>query len=213
MSQTLTRTLSAVVLIPPVLAALWLGGMYAQALVAVATLGLLVEWQLLCRNAPSHKLAWRFFGVAYALAPMGALAWLLRQNDGQYLLCLILAVVWGADTLAYFTGRLFGGPKLAPRISPGKTWSGAAGGWVAGILVGFIYALWQHQSVPIWMAWGFALAIISQGGDLFESGIKRHFHVKDSGRLIPGHGGLFDRLDSLLAVAPVVAIAYALGLM
>ncbi len=113
--------------------------------------------------------------------------------------------MWASDIGAYVAGRAIGGPRLAPRISPGKTVSGALGGLLAAVLVGIVAALSLAASHPaaLWRAGLLAglLGVVAQAGDLGESYVKRHFGVKDSGRLIPGHGGLLDRLDALLAVA------------
>ena len=120
----------------------------------------------------------------------------------------VLSIVWASDIGAYLVGRLIGGPKLAPAISPGKTWSGAAGGLIgaglAGMAVAACFSTGFSPLHVIELALGFG--VISQAGDLLESALKRHFGVKDSGRIIPGHGGLLDRVDALLAVAPVAAL-------
>ena len=122
---------------------------------------------------------------------------------GAGVVLFLLAVVWSSDVGAYVTGRLFGGPRLAPSISPGKTWSGAAGGLASAVLVGAAAAGlgWGHVGL-VMLAAG-VLGIAAQIGDLLESAVKRHFGVKDSGRLIPGHGGLLDRLDGLMAASLV----------
>ena len=111
-------------------------------------------------------------------------------------------LVWASDIGAYLAGRAIGGPRLAPRISPGKTVSGACGGLLAAICIGIVVALWL-AAPSLWPEASIAglLGVVAQAGDLGESLVKRHFGVKDSGRLIPGHGGLLDRLDALLAVA------------
>jgi phosphatidate cytidylyltransferase len=121
------------------------------------------------------------------------------QTHGLAAIIFLFLVVWSADTAAYFTGRSLGGPKLAPRISPGKTWSGFAGGLVVPTLLSIGFALWLGgTSLVILSIIGAALAVCSQLGDLAESAIKRYFHVKDSGQILPGHGGLFDRVDGLI---------------
>jgi len=123
-------------------------------------------------------------------------------------------VVWASDIGAYLVGRAFGGPRLAPVISPGKTWSGAIGGLVAAAVVGAVASALLGKGPPSWrpVALAVLLGVISQGGDLFESYLKRHFGVKDSGRMIPGHGGLLDRLDAVLTAAPAAALlALVLG--
>lgn len=133
----------------------------------------------------------------------------LRGMDGLGLETAIwvLALVWATDTGAYLVGRSLGGPKLAPRVSPNKTWSGLTGGVLAAALTGAVMAV-VIGTVPIGilaLASG-GLAVVAQLGDLFESGVKRRFNLKDSSQLIPGHGGLLDRVDGLLAVAPLAAV-------
>jgi phosphatidate cytidylyltransferase len=126
----------------------------------------------------------------------------------------VLSIVWASDIGAYAVGRLVGGPKLAPAISPGKTWSGAAGGLGCAAIASLAVAacLSTEISAIHVIGPGIVLGVISQAGDLWESALKRHFGVKDSGRIIPGHGGLLDRLDALLAVAPVAALlAFTVG--
>ena len=120
----------------------------------------------------------------------------------------MLVLIWASDIGAYLTGRALGGPRLAPSISPGKTRSGAVGGMLSAILASGIlaYSVQPPTSIVWLIGISAVLGIIAQSGDLFESMIKRHFGVKDSGRIIPGHGGLLDRLDALLAAAPVAAL-------
>lgn len=136
-----------------------------------------------------------------------ALVWLRADAlAGQENLLLLLFAVWASDVGAYAVGRAVGGPKLAPAISPGKTWSGAAGGLLIAALVGEATGQVIHPATP-GAAAGVAalLAVAAQVGDLGESALKRHAGVKDSSRMIPGHGGLLDRLDGVLAAAPVAA--------
>jgi phosphatidate cytidylyltransferase len=111
----------------------------------------------------------------------------------------VLIVTWATDILAYFAGRSIGGPKLAPRISPNKTWAGLAGGVIGAALFGALVAWWLGLGSPF-LAVGGAMGLIAQAGDLFESWLKRRAGVKDSGTLLPGHGGVLDRLDGLLPV-------------
>jgi len=152
---------------------------------------------------------WRLAsGVAYAGIGALALVWLRADPAaGRANLVFLVAVVWASDIGAYLAGRLAGGPKLAPRISPGKTWSGAAGGLAAAMLAGWAAGQAMAPGAPVRAAvLAGLLAAASQAGDLLESAIKRGFGVKDSGGLIPGHGGLLDRLDGLLLAAPVAAV-------
>ncbi|MGF0537997.1 phosphatidate cytidylyltransferase [Agrobacterium sp. ES01] len=157
---------------------------------------------------------WQAGGISYAGLSAISLA-AIRGEDalGFAAMLFVFVVVWSTDILAYFVGRAIGGPKLAPSISPGKTWSGAIGGTVAGILGGSAVALSFFQTVAPWViVVSLLLSIFSQIGDLFESFIKRRFGVKDSSHLIPGHGGVMDRVDGLVFAcfaAFFLAILYA----
>lgn len=144
-------------------------------------------------------------GIVYILVPLIALIWLRGDADGGRLTVIwILLVVWATDCGAYVAGRLVGGPKMAPRLSPNKTWSGLAGGMLlAGLAGAGVAAYGGRTEAVLYFALAAFLAVIGQVGDVFESSIKRRFGEKDSGSLIPGHGGVLDRLDSLLFVAPV----------
>nr|HMQ57889.1 phosphatidate cytidylyltransferase [Rhizobiaceae bacterium] len=155
---------------------------------------------------------WALGGYVYAGATMLALA-LLRGNDGAGLATMLylFAVVWATDIAAYFTGRRFGGPKLWPRVSPGKTWSGAVGGVVGAVTGGLVVAgLAGATNLGLAAVLALLLSIVAQFGDLGESAIKRRFGVKDSGNTIPGHGGVLDRIDGLAAAS--VAL-FAIGAM
>ena len=147
--------------------------------------------------------AWSGAGVAYALAAAIPLSF-IRDDAGHGLAAIwfLFAVVWSTDILAYFTGRALGGAKLAPSISPGKTWSGAIGGLAAALVFGALMAwvLGMRLDVVL-LALMAGMSIASQSGDLFESWVKRRCGVKDSSHLIPGHGGVMDRVDGLLAAA------------
>ena len=151
---------------------------------------------------------WAAAGIPYAGAV--AVAPTVLRSDIQYgfqAIILIFAIVWTTDILAFFIGRTVGGPKLAPRISPKKTWSGAIGGTGAAVAaaVGIACAIGLTGLVPIAIL-AAVLSVIGQAGDLFESALKRRFRAKDSGQLIPGHGGLMDRLDAFVAAAGLAAI-------
>jgi len=198
------RVLSAAVLIPPVVGAIYLGSPYFDILVAVGVLILCWEWYTLCKP---HS-GWILAGVPYIGFPSYALVFVRNSGDlGLETVLWIFVLVWAADTSAYATGRTFGGPKLAPGISPNKTWSGLFGGITGAATVGLITGLvLNHDSVIPLILISAALGALSQGGDLMESWIKRRFGKKDAGSLIPGHGGLFDRVDGLLATALAVAL-------
>lgn len=156
---------------------------------------------------------WPVAGLAYAGLCAISLA-TLRGADATGLAAtlFLFAVVWATDILAYFTGRSIGGPKLAPSISPGKTWSGAVGGTVSAIIAGLLVAS-LYQSTLGWAALVaiiLVLSVISQAGDLFESSFKRRYGAKDSSQLIPGHGGVMDRVDGLAAAAFAMFVVGAL---
>jgi len=150
---------------------------------------------------------WTAAGLAWIIGPCIGFVWLRSEPAGTATIFWLLAVVWAIDTAAYIAGKTIGGPKLAPRISPKKTWAGLIGGLLAAILVGLAAAL-IVGSDKIWQIalLSGALAIVEQIGDMAESFAKRRFGVKDSGNLIPGHGGLLDRLDGMLAVVVAVVI-------
>lgn len=143
---------------------------------------------------------WLPGGILYAGLSGISLVAIRGDNQAGLIATLFMfAVVWGTDILAYFVGRAIGGPKLAPRISPGKTWSGAIGGTFAGVAAACALTAAVFSHFALWTALiAFLLSVASQIGDLFESFIKRRFGVKDSSRLIPGHGGVLDRVDGLV---------------
>jgi phosphatidate cytidylyltransferase len=200
----LLRVVSALILGPLALAALWFGYPWIDLLAAIAAPVMVSE----CfRLTPRRPIA-RTIAVLYALASLVALLWLRHQPVlGRETVIWIVICVWATDIGAYFLGKLAGGVKLAPRISPGKTWSGLIGGvcWaaVASAAVGLVFQ--QGATVTLALI-GVGFAIVAQIGDLLESAAKRGAGVKDSGYLIPGHGGLLDRVDGLVAVLVVVAL-------
>jgi len=147
-------------------------------------------------------------GVLYCAFPVMALLYLRGQDNGLLLAFWTMATVWATDIGAYFAGRGIGGPKIAPSISPSKTWAGLAGGMIAAL--GFAMILHVNFGLPFILVMASApLAVLAQIGDFLESWMKRQAGVKDSGTLIPGHGGLLDRVDGLVPVAPVVALLVA----
>jgi phosphatidate cytidylyltransferase len=213
------RTLSAIVMLAVAGAALWLGDFAWALFVAVVSLGVLGEWWGLVRRFGGGAYldaAWLIVGVVYigiaalVLASIGngAAMGSISEFARVQLLAQLVLVVIATDVGAYFTGRAIGGPKIAPSISPSKTWSGLLGGMVlAGLVLAVSAGLGILQASLLWASVaGACLAVTAQAGDFFESWMKRRAGVKDSGTLIPGHGGLFDRFDGLLAVANLVAI-------
>ena len=251
------RTLSALVLAPIAIAAIWFGSPWLPLVAAATGTGMAWEWARLCGGGTLGDTGWAMIGAvciavvsgaaipgtpALSAPPIASLVvlafarierrrdalWLalgtlwislpcvlllwLAEHGGRLLLLWMFAVVWATDIGAYAVGRLVGGPLLAPRWSPRKTWAGLAGGACCAALAGWgtagILGLSSAVTLVLLSA---GLAIVEQFGDLAESVAKRRFGVKDSSGLIPGHGGLLDRLDGLLAVVPAVALLSLIG--
>ncbi|GAB3131878.1 phosphatidate cytidylyltransferase [Novispirillum itersonii] len=240
-----TRILSALVMGPVALLAVWVNSLLFSLLAAAAAAVMVWEWDRMTRGrfslagqiaavasavaavlAPEMPFAalglvwvstlttaalsrsgWLAMGSLYVGLPVIALCW-VREAGGVETLVWLLLVVWATDSGAYFFGRSIGGPKLAPRVSPNKTWAGLLGGMSCAAVVGATAPLWVGGGNPFALtAFAAVLAVTAQIGDLFESSIKRRFNVKDSSRIIPGHGGVLDRVDGLIAAAPLVALA------
>jgi phosphatidate cytidylyltransferase len=190
-------------------------GAAALAAAAALTANLAIEWALAAAlvgalaagaAAGRGKGVWAATGVLYACALVMATT-LLRDSmfRGFESIVWLFAVVWTTDVMAYFGGRMIGGPKLWPRVSPSKTWSGFVTGVSCGAVAGLAVAP-IGSTIPYVAALSLVAAMVSQGGDLFESSVKRRFGVKDSSNLIPGHGGVMDRLDGFLAAAAFAAL-------
>jgi phosphatidate cytidylyltransferase len=156
--------------------------------------------------APADRRAWGAGGILYAGALLTAPIILRRDHDlGLAAMLFLFGLVWATDIAGYFAGRTIGGPKLAPRISPNKTWSGAIGGIIGAIIAGLAVAQFFHLKLTPIVIIALVLSVVAQAGDLFESAVKRRFGAKDAGKLIPGHGGVMDRLDGFIAAAIVAA--------
>lgn len=214
MGNLAVRSLSALILAPIVIFAEWQGGLYFEGLMLIL-LGLAFhEWFSICRDQGSRlsKIAWFAVlttGGAYIGAACFSLAWLRATHpDGAMLVLLVLLAVWAADSGAYFTGKLIGGPKLAPTISPKKTWAGFFGGLIAATGVGLIMSMSGEPgaNTQLIAAMAFIFGLLAMVGDLIQSWMKRRFDIKDSGTIIPGHGGILDRVDGLLAAAIGAAV-------
>jgi phosphatidate cytidylyltransferase len=257
-SELRTRILSAVVLAPVVLAAVFAGGIAFSALVLAIAAVAMWEWTAMTSaGAPlaarltavvfvligvalvaagntalgvaaialpaalavagglaSRPLGWIGVGMLYVGAPAVALVMLRAANPfGLVAVIYLIAVVWATDIAAYFGGRRFGGPKLWPRVSPKKTWSGALSGLVAALLAGgATFLAVQPGEALRGLVLAAPISAAAQAGDLLESAVKRRAGVKDSGHLIPGHGGVLDRLDGLFAAAVAAWLFGAAGL-
>jgi phosphatidate cytidylyltransferase len=184
------------------------GYSFAVFIAAVAT-AMFYEWTRIVRGWGA---GWYISGFLYALLPAIALLW-VRGWDQQrfYLLLWVFLVTWSTDIGAYFVGRSFGKRKLAPSISPGKTVEGLCGGIAVATLIGGAWTLAMGLGRPL-LSLAPLFALAAQAGDLFESSMKRRAGVKDSGSWLPGHGGVLDRLDGLVPVAVLTALAQLGGL-
>jgi phosphatidate cytidylyltransferase len=212
MGELTKRILSGVILAALLLGDVWVGEGWFAALLVVGGLILSREYlRLIWRGwlSTGARVGWLLFGIVYFGAAIAGL-WVARSTEEGFFVTMVLfGVVWATDIGAYAFGRAIGGPKIAPRISPSKTWAGLVGGILtvaAFILVVFSYRTdqWPNQwgiALPLSMAGAVLIAVVAQAGDFFESWLKRRAGMKDSGALIPGHGGLFDRVDGLLPVA------------
>ncbi len=209
-SNLMVRITAAAVMVPVALLAAWLGGWFFNVFVGVLAVIMVMEWIAMVAHGKNSgqgtaqgAVKWHIIGIPYIALPLLALV-LLRADPVQGLTAIILlfASVWTADTLAYFAGRTFGGPKLMPSVSPNKTWSGFFGAVFGGLIAAVLVFHFSGLNNLIAAAFiGAAIGGLEQGGDLFESAAKRHFGVKDSGSIIPGHGGVLDRVDGLMAAA------------
>ncbi|MEM8800681.1 MAG: phosphatidate cytidylyltransferase, partial [Pseudomonadota bacterium] len=155
---------------------------------------------------------WIGAGAIYTAIPAVSLIWMREGDGGGVLIAWLLIAIWASDVGGYIFGRWLGGAKLIPMVSPNKTWSGALGGALLAGIASMIVATGFGLGAPLSVAFlGVVVSILAQVGDVVESALKRAFQVKDSGRLIPGHGGVMDRVDGIAFAAPVVALALSLS--
>lgn len=209
LSQLALRTIVAILLAAVTLVCLTVGDWAFALLVAVMAGLIFAEWRAMTRD---WGLAWFVGGVLYALLPATALLWLRLRTGGEWIVLWAFVVTWGTDIFAYAAGRSFGGPKLAPRFSPNKTWAGLVGG-VAGATIAAGLLVTQAGLPRVLLGAAPLFAVAAQAGDLFQSAIKRRAGVKDSGRVLPGHGGVMDRLDGLVPVAVFTLLLSLSGLL
>jgi phosphatidate cytidylyltransferase len=207
------RIISAGLLAPVVLIIIWFGGVLYDTMIVLIAVIMSFEWSGIVNSDKKPEIGvetrkkWMTYGIFYVAIFASSLLYLRSQDGGFGLVLLLLLIVWATDIAAFFTGKAIGGPKIYPKISPNKTWSGLAGGMGAAALVGIFSAIFiDSVGVFAMILLGAFLAVVSQAGDFLESFIKRKFGVKDSGNIIPGHGGLMDRVDGFTTAAPVFAI-------
>lgn len=214
------RFRSSVLLMPVAIFGVLVGGIWFNLMIMAAAILMSFEWKEITESLETDEKArklWMWRGVGYIAVAGASLLWLrdLSPLDDGYsggtVVIWMLCVVWATDIAAFFTGRAIGGPKLAPSISPGKTWAGLGGGMLAASIIGALFAMFDHMPgvVALFFLSAFT-ALVAQGGDLLESYIKRLCGVKDSGDIIPGHGGILDRVDGLVTAAPFVVFALTL---
>jgi len=206
-SDLWVRIGSALVLFAIAGTALWFGGLAFGLLLLVGGALVLFEWFQLVKAMTlggGARIGFNILGPVLVLGAMAGL-WFIRDALGMTAALWVFGMVWATDIGAYFAGRSFGGARLAPKISPSKTWSGLIGGMVAALIASAtIGDRAGIIGVPLWI--GLFMGLLAQLGDLGESWMKRRAGVKDSGKLIPGHGGLFDRVDGVLPVALLLGL-------
>ena len=209
MNELAVRTISGIVMIAIAITAAIAGGYVFAIFAALAATAIYYEWTRIVRG---WGLGWRIAGFFYALLPALSLLWIRdRSADKLDLLLWVFIVTWSTDIGAYFAGRAIGKRKLAPSISPGKTVEGLVGGVIAATLLGGAWGF-VLELPPALFVLAPVFALSAQAGDLFESWMKRSAGLKDSGSWLPGHGGLLDRLDGLVPVAVLTALAQLSGM-
>ncbi len=202
-TNTNQRIVSSVFMIPLAIYAIFFSkDLFLFCLISIAIL-MTVEWLDMVRGQVEEK-KWRIIGFFYIAIPLYSVYRLRMINTD--VLFWMFAIIWVTDIFAFFAGRIIGGKKLAPDISPGKTWAGLYGGVAASAVIGFISSFMFVGGITFFVIASIFLSLIEQGSDLLESKFKRIFGVKDSGNIIPGHGGVLDRLDGMMLSAPFVLL-------
>jgi len=204
-----TRFLSAIILIPIAILVIYSSKMLFGIFIIAAAVLMAFEWITITSSRNEEKRKWQILGLIYILAPTGSLVYIRNSPNGADVVLWLLLVVWATDIAGLIVGKTVEGPKLAPTISPYKTWSGLIGGVLASMFVGLLSSVIFQETASFFIVLSGMLAVVEQTSDLLESKLKRTFGVKDSGNLIPGHGGIMDRVDGLTLTAPLVALIVA----
>ncbi|MCH9753426.1 MAG: phosphatidate cytidylyltransferase [Alphaproteobacteria bacterium] len=210
----LFRVITSLILAPLVLAIIHTGGTLFNILIMISAILMAFEWNHLTSKSSVNKspALWKFIGVFYIATPCISLIFIESKNQGSLIIFWLFITVWASDISAFFVGKIVGGPKLAPKISPKKTWSGFLATLVASYFIGVESAvIFQSHYPNALITLTVTIAVYAQIGDLIESWIKRKFEVKDSGSILPGHGGILDRVDGIVVTAPKIAILLAIG--
>jgi len=195
------RVISSIILLPFAVYAIFFSKNLFIFIAVAASIIMTIEWLDMVKKTNDEKI-WRIIGFFYISIPIYCVI-RLRLLDSDILFWMF-AIIWVTDIFAYFAGKMIGGKKLAPSISPGKTWAGLYGGIIASAIIGFISSFMFTGSALFFILVSIFLSLIEQSSDLLESKFKRIFGVKDSGNIIPGHGGLLDRLDGMMLTAPAL---------
>lgn len=205
--RILTGVIGGPIVIGLILLSWWTTAILIVAMMVLAT----IEYSQLVQHEPSSTRNNILFGLCYLGAPLVAALWLRGQDNGEKWFLVMLIANWVTDSAAYFTGRFFGKTPFAPTISPKKTWEGVIGGLIGGFILTLIAAALLGLDIGAAVILiGIFVPIATVLGDLLESKLKRHFNVKDSGNILPGHGGILDRIDGTLLALPTAAILVAL---
>lgn len=202
-NNTKQRVISSIFLLPFAVYAIFFSAKLFLVFVIAMAILMTIEWIDMIKNSADEK-RWRVIGFFYILIPLYAV-YQLRLISVDIVFWMF-SIIWVTDIFAFFSGRIFGGKKLAPNISPNKTWSGLAGGLIASAVIGLISSAVFSGGVIFFVISSILLSLIEQISDLVESKFKRIFGVKDSGNIIPGHGGVLDRLDGMMFTAPALLI-------
>ena len=198
------RLLTVFVGAPIVIGLLYIGGITFKIMMAVAMFLAFYEWFSMSKKS-RHSVILALFGAIYIIVGFISIYMLRQFDEGFVFVLLLLLSVWGSDSVAYIVGKTFKGPKMSPTISPNKTWSGYIGALLGASIPFIIYN--SGDDILLFLMLSVIIGIVGQSGDLMVSALKRHVKVKDTGALFPGHGGMLDRIDALLLVAPVLLFA------